>query len=185
MRGGRLSAGAVHPTPCHHAVPPRRAQPALTSQTMMVLWPIWAAACSGVMPSWARAWGSAPQSCTRYWVTSRCPSWQARYSGVAPVLVWALSVLQAGHSVHHPQPPPPAQGTGGLQGGVWAQGMCRGHVGTHKGQAGDTHGTHGDTQGSARTRQRGQCGLGAAHPTAPRWVPTLRREVTKLISCSR
>ena len=59
-------------TPCR-TMPPCRAQAALTSQTMTVLWPIWAAACSGVMPSLARTWGSAPQ-------------------------VWALSVLQAEHS---------------------------------------------------------------------------------------
>lgn len=49
-----------------------------TSQTMTVLWPIWAAACRDVIPSLALMLGSAPQSLTRYWTTSRWPSWQAR-----------------------------------------------------------------------------------------------------------
>lgn len=52
----------------------------------------------------ARTWGSAPQSFTKYWMISRWPSWQARYRGVAPVLVWALSVLQAEHSAGCLQP---------------------------------------------------------------------------------
>lgn len=66
---------------------------------MTELWPICAAACSGVMPSWALACGSAPHSCTRYCVTSRWPSWHARYRGVAPFLVWAFTPLQR-HSTH-------------------------------------------------------------------------------------
>lgn len=42
-----------------------------TNQTITVLWPIWAAACSDVIPSLALILGSAPQSLTRYWTTSR------------------------------------------------------------------------------------------------------------------
>jgi hypothetical protein len=77
------------PTP--RAVPP--CGPQLTSHTKTGLWPICAAACRGVMPSWARRCGSALHSCTRYFVTSRWPSWHARYRGVAPLLVWAFTPL--------------------------------------------------------------------------------------------
>ena len=66
---------------------------------MTGLWPICAAACSGVMPSWALRCGSAPHSCTRYCVTSKWPSWHARYRGVAPFLVWAFTPLGR-HSIH-------------------------------------------------------------------------------------
>lgn len=64
-----------------------------TSQMTRSWWPMWAAACRPVMPSWALRWTSAPQSFTRYSTTWRCPSWQARYSGVAPMLVWWFTHL--------------------------------------------------------------------------------------------
>lgn len=89
--------------------PQPRPVPELTSHTMTGLWPICAAACSGVMPSWALRCGSAPHSCTRYCVTSRWPSWHARYRGVAPFLVWAFTPLR---KTQHPprdfsaRPPP-------------------------------------------------------------------------------
>lgn len=91
LRWSRLRAP---PTPS--AVPP--CGPQLTSHTRTGLWPICAAACSGVMPSWARRCGSALHSCTRYFVTSRWPSWHARYRGVAPLLVWAFTPLQIGNT---------------------------------------------------------------------------------------
>lgn len=76
---------------------------------------------------------------------SRWPSWQARYSGVAPVLVWALSVLQVGHSARHLWPlllPGLGQGAGRMQGhgGLWDtrnMGRCRGNS---CGQAGQCQG---------------------------------------------
>lgn len=52
------------------------------------------------MPSLARACGSAPHSCTRYCVTSRWPSWHARYRGVAPFLVWAFTPLRICNTHH-------------------------------------------------------------------------------------
>lgn len=67
---------------------------------------------------------------------SRWPSWQARYSGVAPVLVWALSVLQEGHRARHPWPlhwdhgyrvPGPCGSQG--HGDVRDTGKCRGDAG--------------------------------------------------------
>lgn len=153
------------PAPHRATTLPRRARPALTSQTMTVLWPIWAAACSGVMPSWARAWGSAPQSCTRYWMISRWPSWQARYSGVAPVLVWALSVLQAGHSAHHPLPLLPAAHRDG-----WAQGTrgLQGHGG-HMGAQGTRW--WGASKAAPRPGSVGSVGSVGWEPSTPR-LPT-------------
>lgn len=50
----------------------------LTSHTTTAWWPMWAAACRQVMPSWALRWTPASHSVTRYSTTCRCPSWQAR-----------------------------------------------------------------------------------------------------------
>ena len=52
-------------------------------------------------------------SCTRYCVTSRWPSWHARYRGVAPFLVWAFTPLRKMQHPPwalsaHPPPKPPS-----------------------------------------------------------------------------